>query len=169
MSTRRLGTPGKSRENRYVRHIPRRIIDTAALVILRPINPAWMLVIGFFCVSWGLFVMAPWWSVTTSADIYAVIGRSLDEGLWGGIAVVAGALMMYGAVRPSYTSLWIGTAFAGSWWTYLSVTLWVSDPTNTGGLTYGFIAVFCALLYLNIRVNHELGHDWTGRGEEEHV
>ena len=127
--------------------------DRFAAQLLRPINPSVIIILGIFTIVWGLWVASPFWTVFTQAPLYAVMARLGDEVLWGFWAVINGTLVCRGAFKPSYDNLRIG-AFAGflQWFTITIMYFW-GDWTSTGGITTLFLAIYAALIWLNVKQN----------------
>lgn len=128
--------------------------------LLRPINSATSVLLGVFTIMWGLWLLGPW-SVFNSANLFTTLAFIGSEWIWGAVAIFVGVALVYGAIKPSFKSLICSSAFSSLFWLFISIVLFAADWQNTGGLTYGFIATYSAFIYLNVKVNHDLGHDWS--------
>lgn len=128
--------------------------------MLQPINASTTVILGVFTILWGGWLLAPW-SVFGTAPLFEGLRDLGPEWAWGIFAVIAGVAVVYGALRPSYGSLMRGTGAAGAFWLCIGLNLFIADWQNTGGLTYLFIATYSWFAYLNVKVNHETGHDWS--------
>lgn len=128
-------------------------LDKLAAGLLRPINPSIIIVLGFYTILWGLWVINPFWSVFTHSGVYVVLATNGGEYIWGGIALVAGILIARGAIKPSYGNL-IRGSFAGFLlWLTIGISYLVSDWASTGGITTLAFATYSLMVYLNIKVN----------------
>ena len=104
--------------------------------------------------------MSPFWSVFQAAPLYLALSHSASEYVWGGIAVVVGGIITRGALKPIYWNLDIGSLIGFMFWLTISIFYFISDWMNTGGITSLMLAVYCALIWLNVRTNKELyGYD----------
>lgn len=124
-----------------------------AKALLLPINPAAVVLLGFYTVVWGLWVANPFWSVFGTAPLYSFLASLAPEVFWGGLAILCGAITSYGAVKRKYRPLVIGSAVAFWHWLMIGVMYFAGDPLNTGGVTAIMLAVYAAFVYLNIRTN----------------
>lgn len=120
--------------------------------ILRPINTAAIMILGVFTVLWGFWVINPWWDVFSRAAVYQYM-EFMPELYWGGVAILAGSAMIYGVAKSSYRSLTTGALTGFLHWIVIAVFFFAGDWQNTGGVTYLMVAVYCAFIYLNLRVN----------------
>lgn len=126
-----------------------------ARALLSPINPAAIIILGVYTVTWGLWVANPWWEVFTSAQLYGIMAIIAPEVFWGCLAIVVGLVTMYGAYTRRHRPLIVG-ALAACWhWGMIAILYFFGDPTNTGGITSLTFATYAAFIYLNLRVNHQ--------------
>lgn len=123
--------------------------------LLRPLNPALIIILGGYTMLWGLWVIMPFWDVFTSAGIYSVLASLAPEAFWGAVALCAGAITTYGAVRRHYGPLVRGALTAFWHWLMISIFYFMGDPFNTGGITALMLAFYAACVYVNIRVNYK--------------
>jgi hypothetical protein len=130
------------------------MLDRLVRDILRPINPAAILILGVFTTLWGFWVASPFWAVFTSAQAYQYFAY-LPETVWGGVAVLAGLAIIYGVVKRAFESLVTGALVGFIHWLVISIFFFAGDWHNTGGITYLMIAVYSAFIWLNLRVNKE--------------
>lgn len=131
-----------------------------AEALLLPINPAVVVLLGIYTMVWGFWVANPFWTVFTQAKLYsemaAVAPISLfPEIFWGGVALVCGGVIVYGAVKRSYRSLIAGASVAWWHWLMISIFYFIADPASTGGITAAFAAIYGAFLWVNLKVNHK--------------
>lgn len=138
----------------------RKVIQQFFTTLLQPINPAFTSVLGMLGVVWGCWVASPWWNVFESASAFQ--STRLPEWFFGSLAILVGVAVIYGSLRPSFYSLAIGSGLASAFWFWVSLSLLIGDWSNTGWVTYFFVSVYGTLIYLNVRVNHANGHDWSG-------
>lgn len=129
-----------------------------AEALLRPINPAVVVLLGLYTVVWGFWIANPWWEVFIKAPLYSKLNEATfclvpPEILWGCLAMVFGAVTIYGAFKRSYRSLLIGAASMMWHWLMISIFYFLGDPSSTGGITAVFMVIYGAFLWLNLRVN----------------
>ena len=122
--------------------------------VLAPMNPYVSVVLGLLTFCWGLWVLNPAIQTFTRSDIYSEALSFMPEWGWGLWATACGlgilVSIFYGRTRPMACAL---GATVWHWFT-ISGFFWWGDYQNTAGLTYGFIAIYALLAYLNIRVNY---------------
>lgn len=137
--------------------------------LLLPINPAVVVLLGFYTMLWGFWVANPWWSVFSQAKLYSAMNEAKfvqwagDAGIspecfWGSIALVCGAMITYGAMKRSYKSLVRGATIAFFHWGVISLMYFIGDWQNTGGITALLMSIYGAFLYVNIKVNFKERH-----------
>lgn len=135
------------------------MLDTLAVrarqTLLVPINPAYTLIVGVYTLVWGFWLSNPFWEVFTQAPLYGALSAVLPEVYWGLFAMLCGGIMIWGVAKHSYESLTKG-AYAGFLhWLVIAGGYFVGDWQNTGGITSLAIALYCGLVYLNLRVNRD--------------
>ena len=134
-----------------------RFVDAAGVSLRRrfqkPINTAEVLIVSTYTTLWGLFVMLPFFEVFDQAPIFRILTEIAPEWLWGIVTMLTGLYMIWGVAKPSVTSL-IRAGYAGAiHWLVIASCFFIGDWQNTGWLTSLFIAIYCAFIYLNVRVN----------------
>lgn len=138
--------------------------------LLLPINPAVVVLLGIYTSVWGLWIANPFWTVFSQAQLYDAMNNAAfvqwvgmagisPELFWGGIAIVCGILIIYGAVNRSYKSLVRGSTIAFFHWGTISLMYFMGDWMSTGGITALTFCIYGAFLYVNIRVNFKEHHD----------
>lgn len=135
--------------------------------LLLPINPAVVVLLGIYTTVWGFWVANPWWTVFTQAKLFSALNTAWfvnalgisPELFWGGLAIIAGLLITYGAIKRSYNSLVRGATIAFFHWGVISIYYFLGDWANTGGITAAIFAVYGAFLWLNLRVNFKDSHN----------
>lgn len=124
--------------------------------ILRPLNPAVIIILGIYTIIWGLWIANPFWSVFGQAQLYSAMATVAGEEVWGTVSVLTGLLIVRGALTTTFTNLQIG-AFAGFFhWFLIAMFYFVGDFMNTGGITSLTFAVYAGVVWLNVRVNKKL-------------
>ena len=132
----------------------RRILDTIARALLRPMNMGVVLVLGLYTFLWGLWVINPFWHVFGHAALYDMLNAYGGEGFWGAFAIATGTLTTWGATRGRAPYIYWGTGAAGWHWFIIGIFYFMGDWHNTGGITALFLAVLSATVYLNVKVNY---------------
>lgn len=138
------------------------ILERVAKSLLAPINPSLILVLGFYTVLWGAWLVNPFWTVFTHAAVYSAMAHFAwfihvpGEAFWGAIAMVTGALTLRGAFKPSYTNLHVGSFAAALHWLLIGILYFIGDWHNTGGITALCFFVYAAVVYVNVKVNKHL-------------
>ena len=120
--------------------------------LLRPINTSGIILLGVFSVIWGLWVANPFWNVFDRAQVYEALAYA-PEWAWGVGSVIVGIAMLAGVFFNSYESLTRGAKAGFYYWLIVSVLFFVGDWQNTAGLAYLLVTVYCAFVWVNIRVN----------------
>jgi len=114
--------------------------------LLRPINTSASIILSIYTFVWGIWVINPYWSVFSKTPLGS-------EYFLGGWAIAAGSVMTYGIIKNSNKSLTIGVFFGFILWLMVSFTHFLSNWQGTGGITALAMALYCAFIYLNIKVN----------------
>lgn len=127
-----------------------------ARALLKPINTTGIIILGIYTTVWGLWIANPFWSVFNRAPMFNEMASLAPEWAWGLMAIIAGLVIVYSAIRQSYRTLTIGSLVAAWHWAAIATFYFVADWMNTGGITCLMIAVYATFVYLNIRVNKVL-------------
>lgn len=125
--------------------------------LVKPINGASVVIIASYTFVWGFWVFNTIWDVFTRAPLYSELASVAPEWAWGLTAVVVGLIMLYGVFRPSYGSVTRASFFGFMFWLAIAVGYFLGDWQNTGGITAAMLALSCAYVYLNVRINREEG------------
>lgn len=123
---------------------------------MRPLNPTIIVILGVYTVVWGLWVANPFWTVFTQAPLYAAMAGIAGEWFWGGIAILAGIITSYGAYKPSYFNMHLGSFVAALHWLVIAIMYFLGDWTNTGGITSLCFAIYASIVWLNVKFNKHL-------------
>jgi hypothetical protein len=121
--------------------------------LLKPINTSIIIILGIYTIVWGLWIIAPWWTVFTTAPLYSAMAGIGSETFWGSTAIIAGTVVTFGAVKPSYRNLHMGAFVACLHWLIIGIFYFIGDWTNTGGITALTFAVYAAVVWVNIKIN----------------
>lgn len=109
---------------------------------------------------WGLWLSNPFWDVFHQGTLYRWLASVADETVWGLSALGVGIVMTYGVVKGSQKSLTIGAFVGFLYWLLIAIGYFAGNWRNTGGITSTAMAVYCAAIYLNLRVvNHNLAFE----------
>lgn len=122
--------------------------------VLAPMNPYVSVVLGLLTFSWGLMVLNPAIDTFTRAAVYSEVLYFMPEWAWGLWATVCGLGILLGIFYAHSRPLACALGSTVWYWFTISGFFWWGDNHNTAGLTYGFIAIYALLAYLNIRVNY---------------
>jgi hypothetical protein len=129
--------------------------ENLAGALLKPINPSASVILGVYTVLWGLWVVNPFWSVFSGAEVFSVMSGLAPEFVWGIIAILCGSLMIYGATKRAFKSLTRGAGVVGIFWFLISLCYFLSDWHSVNGITAVVMAIYAGFVYLNIRVNYK--------------
>lgn len=132
--------------------------DKIAVSILKPINPSLIIILGLYTVTWGLWLASPWWAVFTQAAAYSAMAALAPELYWGLQALVAGSFITYGAVQQNFKLIQRGAIIGFFHWFLIGCMYFIGDWQTTGGITSVFIAIYSAIVWVNLKVNREHFH-----------
>lgn len=118
----------------------------------RPINPAAILIMAVYTILWGFWIGNPWWDVFHRSHIYDLM-NFFPEWLWGITAMASGLAMLRGVVVKSIDALTLGAFIGFMHWIVIAVVYLVGDWQHTSGITSLMVSVYCAYVYLNLRLN----------------
>lgn len=128
-------------------------------LLRKPINKAAIIFLGFYTTLWGLWVVNPFWHVFTTAPLFKDMLNFAPEWAWGIVALIAGAVIIYGAIKRTYNPLIRGALVGSIYWLIVAIFYFMGDWQNTGGITSLTFAVYSSFVYLNIKVNKQHGHE----------
>lgn len=128
--------------------------DNIFKAMIKPINTSGIIIMGAYTLLWGFWVGSPLWDVFDRAPMFQVMSI-MPELFWGGIALLVGAMMVYGVIRQSYRSLLFGSFAGFSYWMIISIMYFLGDWQNAGGITALMVAVYCGFIWINIRLNRD--------------
>lgn len=129
-------------------------LDIIAQGLLRPINPYANLIMGGLTAMWGAWLLIPYFSVFGRASLYSKMGDFAPEWAWGSWAFVCGLVMIASVFKGMYKTLSKAMGFAVWHWFTVAGMMWWGDWQNANSITYTFIGIYCAYIYLNIKINH---------------
>jgi hypothetical protein len=129
--------------------------DKLARRLSKPINTAAIVIMGVYTVLWGFWVGNPFWSTFDESKQYDWLAQVMPEEGWGLVAIVVGAIMCYGVVRNSFRSLSAGSLVGTVYWGTVAMGYYIGDWRDTAGLTKTMICLYCAFIFLNIRMNRD--------------
>jgi hypothetical protein len=121
----------------------------------QPINTAAIVIMGIYTFVWGLWVGNPFWSTFAESKQFDWLGQVAPEWIWGFTAGVVGVVMCYGVVRNSFHSLSFGSFIGSIYWGIIATGYYIGDWRDTAGLTKTMICLYCAFIFLNIRMNRD--------------
>lgn len=127
--------------------------DRLAAQLLKPLNTSIIVVLGFYTIIWGLWILSPWWSVFSAAPLYATLASVSSEVVWGALAVLAGVCVTYGAYHPSRRNLQFGAFVGALHWFIIAIFYFLADWASTGGITALTFAVYSGLVWVNVKMN----------------
>lgn len=132
-------------------------IERGLLEALRkPINPAAILIMAVYTLLWGFWIGNPFWDVFHTSGIYNIM-RVFPEWLWGVTAWLSGLAMLRGVLLRSIDALTLGAFIGFLHWMVIATLYLLGNWQNTGGITSLMIGVYCAYIYLNLRLNDDAG------------
>lgn len=136
--------------------------EKLARALLRPINTSGVIILGYYTLLWGIWLVMPWWSVFSTAPLFAIMAVLMPEWAWGTFAIAIGLGLIVATFKQHFISMTWVTLLTGWLWAAVSVFYFVADWQSTGGITSLMLAVYCAFVYLNIRVNKVLPNKGEG-------
>lgn len=122
--------------------------------LLRPINPYATAILGLLTLSWGLWIVNPFWSVFGSARVFSRAVEFAPEWAWGTWSTLCGAIIIFAVLRGKFKTLSFALGFAIWHWSTVAGMLWWGDWQNTAGITYTYIAIWTVYAWLNIKINY---------------
>lgn len=130
--------------------------ERLAEAMLKPVNPAAIILLGIFTVVWGFWVGNPFWNLFAHAPLYSFMGFA-PEAAWGLVATAAGLVISHGAFTRRVGALILGARVGGIFWFVVSIMFFLGDWMNTGGITALLLSVYSFFIYLNLKVNVKHG------------
>lgn len=124
-------------------------------ILSLPLNKASTILMAAYTLLWGIWLASPFWDVFTRAPLYSALSAVFPEYAWGIIAILCGLATTWGVLHQSARSLAIGAYVGFIHWLVISGGYFIGDWQNTGGITALTIALYSALIYLNLRVNRD--------------
>lgn len=136
----------------------RKIFDIIAEALLKPVNTVVTVLLGFFTISWGLWVVNPFIDSFDSQAFSALISFMPCEACWGLIAIFAGVMTLLGVWYKQEKTVFLGAESSAVYWFILSIFFFIGDWTSTAWLTASFLFVLATYIYLNCKVRYDLDH-----------
>lgn len=133
----------------------RRFISVLTEGLVKPLNPASIILLGLFTVLWGTWIILPFWNVFATAPMFHALLEIAPEWAWGLNAITCGALTTYGVHSRRYKPLASGIAVATWHWSIIALFCFLGDWQNAGGLVYLFLGVCAALTRLNLKLSRK--------------
>lgn len=121
----------------------------------KPINTAAIVIMGVYTILWGIWVGNPFWSTFDEGKQFDWLAKVMPEWGWGGVATAVGIVMVYGVLRNSFHSLSTGSMIGSIYWGLIATGYYIGDWRDTAGLTKTMICLYCAFIFLNIRMNRD--------------
>lgn len=125
---------------------------------MKPINTSLIMLLGLYTTLWGFWLINPFWHVFTRAPLYSFMAKVAPEEVWGAFAIATGVALCYGVYRHSARSLIVGAFIGYFFWGINSLAYFMGDWRNTGGITSFTLAVYCFVIFLNLRKHYK----WDG-------
>lgn len=132
--------------------------DEIARNMRRPINTAAISILGAYTFLWGLWIALPW-DTFTRGPIYDMMAILAPEPIWGASAMVIGSIILYGVAKNSFTYLRRGALIGFYYWFVISGFYLLGSWESTGWINSAMVAIYCAFVALNLRINKSSLHD----------
>lgn len=129
--------------------------ERLARAMLKPVNPAAIILLGVFTIVWGFWVGNPFWTIFTHAPLYSFMSSVAPEWVWGLFAAGTGLVISHGAINRQVGRLILGAKVGGFFWLIVSIMFFLGDWMNTGGITTLVLSIYSIFIYLNLKVNRE--------------
>jgi hypothetical protein len=135
--------------------------EKVAKSLLKPINPTVIIVLGLYTIVWGLWIINPFWSMFSQGAVYSAMAAVHifgipPEVLFGSIALIAGSIVVRGALKPSFGNIQLGALIGFFHWFTIAILCFMADWQASGGITALTFAIYCGLVWLNIKVNSKV-------------
>lgn len=127
--------------------------EKITISLLKPINPSIIIVLGLYTLLWGLWILSPFWTVFTQAPLYSAMAGIASETFWGFTAICSGAVITYGAIKPSFKNITRGAFVGAIHWFIIAIMYFVGDWTSTGGISAAAFCVYSAIVWANVKIN----------------
>lgn len=132
--------------------------DEVARGMRKPINTAAISIMGMYTFVWGLWLTLPWATFSRS-PIYELMLNLAPEIVWGVAAMCIGALILWGVFSQTYKALVRGALAGFYYWFVISGFYLLGSWQSTGWINAFMVAVYCAFVAINLRVNKSSLHD----------
>jgi chromate transport protein ChrA len=128
-------------------------VDEMARNLRRPINISAISIMGAYTSLWGVWLLLPWDSLKMNMS-YNTINNV--EPLIGGVAIVIGLLMFYGAWKTSYKALRRGAAAGHYFWFVMTLISLTTCWQCASWITSLMVTIYCVFIAANLKVNKNL-------------
>lgn len=132
--------------------------DELARGMRKPINTAAISIMGAYTFLWGLWLTLPMDSFLGS-PVVKLFYALAPEWVWGVAAMVIGILMLRGVIKNKYRTLVFGAAAGFYFWLVITIFFFIGAWTATPWITALMVAIYCAFVAINLRVNKASLHD----------
>lgn len=107
---------------------------------------------GLGLLLWGLWLANPWTSVFAGTRAYALMSDVAPEWVWGSVYVLVGAAQ-YGTLLTGHIRLrQSGCMAALAAWAVITYIVGRGNPTSTGIVIYGLLALSNVLLLMRLEM-----------------
>src|SRR5437868_10753898 len=124
-------------------------LQNVAKALIEPINPSAIILLGAMTIFWGLWMIAPWWTVYGTGLQYAYMSQ-IPEVVWGGIAVVCGLGTSIGAIKGLYKPVLAGASIAFLHWTMITILFMAGSLVSPEWIFTLTFAVYAAYIRINV-------------------
>jgi hypothetical protein len=132
--------------------------DEIARGMRKPINTAAISIMGAYTFVWGLWLALPWATFDKSVA-YGLMSNLAPEPVWGVVAMVIGALILWGVGSQTYKSLLQGALGGFYYWFVLTGFFMLGSGSALEWINAFMVAIYCAFVAINLRVNKASLHD----------
>lgn len=137
-------------EQRHSLHLT----DAMMAILLRRDIELVELLSAFGLLGWGLWLANPWTAVFAGTRAYALMSDVAPEWVWASVYVLFGLVQYLSLLsgRPRLRQSGCMAALAG--WTCIAYMVARGNPTSTGIVTYGLLALANLVLLLRLEIHH---------------
>lgn len=128
-----------------------------SLMVFEKVSTFVVLLLGFFTVLWGFWLVAPGWDVFGRAKQYELLRMLATEYVWGGVAMILGIILMSAAWSRRPDPIRISSLILFYFWGWVATSYLWSDWRILAWIPATFFSIIHGYAYVNLTLRMKYG------------
>ena len=108
-------------------------------------------ILSLAALSWGLWVLSPWWDAFTTAATFGPMARVGSEVAWGSAYSLVGLIGLLAAWRGSLLIRRVSLILSMFGWMIITVFYAAGNVYGTGFIPYLYLSLISATVFVEVR------------------